>query len=123
RVIPYTRHRSVMVHSPDWYSARNCFRFSTTPLTFQGMKPSTRLRGRTKLVKHVPGLICKLCARFVPCCSPGRQAWENGKANAAPAGAAQVLNHPLFRQSSRFQPWLDTGALLESQCSANDWRI
>src|SRR5260370_957443 len=43
------------------------------------MKPFTRLRGRTKSVNHVPGLICKLCARFVPDGSPGRKPWVNGK--------------------------------------------
>src|SRR5262249_29065955 len=33
------------------------------------------LRGRTKSVKHVPGLFCKRCARFVPEGSPARKRW------------------------------------------------
>src|ERR1700730_1596649 len=62
----YARHKSVIVHSPDAYSARNSFRFSTTPLALHGMTTCTRLRERTKPVKHPPGLFCKVCPRFVP---------------------------------------------------------
>ena len=58
-------------HTPH----RNCRRFSTTPLTFQGMPPSTRLRKRTKSVNHLPGLFCKLCARSIPSAYPGLTPW------------------------------------------------
>src|ERR1700748_2889347 len=62
----YARYKSSIVHSPDAYSARNSFRFSTTPLALHGMTTCTRLRERTKPVKHPPGLFCKVCPRFVP---------------------------------------------------------
>src|ERR1700748_3045328 len=62
----YARYKSVIVHSPDAYSARNSFRFSTTPLALHGMTTCTRLRERTKPVKTPPGLFCKVCPRFVP---------------------------------------------------------
>src|SRR5579864_2511194 len=62
--MPCRAHSSVIVHSCDNHCSTNCFRFSTAPLTFQGMLLCSRLRERTKLstmspvcfVNYPPGL-------------------------------------------------------------------